>query len=703
MAGEPLRTFLRHLRRAVGPDGSSVSDAELLERFVSRRDEAAFEVLVWRHAGLVLGVCGRLLRQPEDIEDIFQATFLALARRAGSIGKRESLASWLYKVAYRVALRVRIRAAREAARRQRVADLPAPPPAGSNVGPDLRSLLDEEINRLPEKYRAAVVLCYLESKTTEEAARQLGCARGTVCSRLSWARRRLRGRLTRRGLALPAAGLTAVLAPSAAPAALVDATTQAAVVFASGQAAGPLTGQAVALAEGVVRAMMLSKAKVVAVVVLVLGALSLGACVCVQPVLAEKPGAEEAPALVRGSGDGVRMPAEAPAKLGLQVAEVKPRAAAKAQLLSFTGSLAIDPDHLSRVRCRCPAAEVIEVGKADGKDGSRDLRAGDKVRKGQVLAVLESSEVAAKKNDLIDALVQLKLDQKILEASQTAYDKGALPYLDYMAARRAVEADRNAVNRAERTLTIWGVPEKQLEAVRKEAGDRERKPETEKARKARLKDWSRVEVTAPEDGTLLERNVSLGEVVVDGTVNLFQIAKLDRLKVLAQASEADLPVLEALKPEQRCWTIRPIADRDAPAAEGSIDTVAVTIDPSRHTLLVTGSVDNAAGRLRAGQAVTVSIDLAPPSGEVTLPAGAIVEEGGQTFVFVQPDAKQFFYEQRRVSVVRRGGDVVHVRARLTPEEKRQGFQTLRRGDRVVTAGAAELKAILDDLKAGEDR
>src|SRR5262245_43864095 len=213
MAGDPLRTFLRRLRR-FGPELGGVSDAQLLERFVTVRDEAAFEVLVWRHGGLVLHVCGRLLRHAEDAEDVFQATFLALARRGGSIGKAEAVASWLYKVAYRLALRVRARAAREE-RRPGGRALPAPP-AGGAVGPDVRLVLDEEINSLPEKYRTPVVLCYLEGRTTQEAARQVGCARGTICSRLAWARKRLRGRLARRGLTFPAAGLaTACLSPSA--------------------------------------------------------------------------------------------------------------------------------------------------------------------------------------------------------------------------------------------------------------------------------------------------------------------------------------------------------------------------------------------------------------------------------------------------------------------------------------------------------
>jgi cobalt-zinc-cadmium efflux system membrane fusion protein len=700
MAGEQLRTFLRRLRHVVSPE-EAATDAQLLERFVRRRDDAAFEVLVWRHGGLVLAVCGRLLGQAEDAEDVFQATFLALARRAGTIGKRESLGSWLYKVAYRVALRVRSRAAREAARRRPLPDLTAPPPAGTEAWRDLLPALDEEINRLPERYRAAVVLCYLEGKTTDEAARQLGCARGTVCSRLSWARQRLCGRLARRGLA-PPVGLAAALAPRAARAALVDAAARAAVAFASGPAAGALAGRAANLAEGVVRAMQLGKWKTVAVVFL-LGALTLGAGLCVRPALAQRPKDDEAPAFVRGTGDGVRMPAEAPAKMGLRVSEVRPRAAANARRLRLVGWLAIDPERLFRVRCRFTPAEVVEVGQTSEQGQARELQSGDTVRKGQLLAVLESADVAAKTSDLFDALVQLKLDEDVLAATQRAYDKGTIPLLDLLNARRAVEARRGVVNRAENTLTAWGIPEKQIEAVRKEAAEDKRKDEAAESRKARRKRWARVGIVAPEGGTIVERNVSRDEVIVDGTAILFQIARVDRLLVVARVNEADLPALEALKPEQRRWDVRPIADAGAAPASGRIDEVGYLIDPKEHATVAKGHVDNAGGRLRPGQAVTATVTLSPPAGEVVLPAAAIVEEGGQTFVFVQPDAKKPLYEQRRVSVVRRGGDVIHIRSRLTSEQERQGLQTVRPGERVVTAGAVELKAVLDDLKAAADR
>jgi RNA polymerase sigma factor (sigma-70 family) len=294
MAHEQLRTFLQRLRRVINPDGGSeLSDAQLLERFVNRRDEAAFEVLVWRHRGLVLNVCGRLVPRAEDREDAFQATFLVLARLAGSIGKGASLGSWLYKVAYRVALRERARTARHAAQPESALGRLAAQPAASEVGPDVRAVLDEEINRLPEKNRAALLLCYLQGKTTSEAAQQLGCARGTVCSRLAWARQHLRGRLTRRGLALSAAGLIAELAPGKTPAAKVGATVKAALSYVSGPASGgALSKPAIALAEGVLRAMMLTKLKMAFAGLLIVGVLGLGAGLGTKRVLAEKGEAE---------------------------------------------------------------------------------------------------------------------------------------------------------------------------------------------------------------------------------------------------------------------------------------------------------------------------------------------------------------------------------------------------------------------------
>jgi cobalt-zinc-cadmium efflux system membrane fusion protein len=461
--------------------------------------------------------------------------------------------------------------------------------------------------------------------------------------------------------------------------------------------------------------MMLTKLKVAAGVLLVLAALGLGAGLYTQRVLAEKPGAEEAPFLIRGS-DGVWLPPGMRAKLGVQTGEVKPRAAVMPRVLHLSGSLALDPTRLWRIRARFAPAEVVQIGQtvdaektaSTGRTTFRELRAGDHVKKGQVLAICVSVDVGSKKNDLFDALVQLTLDEIILDRAEKAYQTGAIPEVFLLTARRNVQANRSAVNRAENSLKIWGISAREIDAVRqeaREAGDPKRKPQTEEARKARARRWARVEVLAPEDGILVERNVNLHEVLVDGTITLFVIAKVDRLMVLAQAKEDDLPALMALKPEQRRWTIRPQGryGPDNVRAQGRIIQVGYLIDPKQHTAVVTGYVDNRFGRLRAGQFITASITLPPAAKEMVLPAAAVVEDGRRAFVFIQPDAMKFFYEQRRVLIVRRGHDRVHVRSELTPEQERQGFKAVRLGERIVTSGALELKAILDDLKAGEDR
>lgn len=267
MAHEPKPTFLWRLRRLVLPEAARASDAHLLDRFVRQHDDAAFELLVFRHGPMVLGVCRRPLRHAQDAEDAFQATFLTLARKAKSICKRASLGSWLYKVAYRVALQARETAASRAARESRVARATAVACADEPPDPDLRTALAEELAHLPEKYRAAVVLCYLQGKTHDEASRQLGCPKGTVAVRLMRAKERLRSRLERRGLALSTCTLAAMLAEREAlaiPEVLVNKTLRAALLLAAGRAlaAGGVSVQVIALVEGAVQAMWWTQVKV---------------------------------------------------------------------------------------------------------------------------------------------------------------------------------------------------------------------------------------------------------------------------------------------------------------------------------------------------------------------------------------------------------------------------------------------------------
>jgi RNA polymerase sigma factor (sigma-70 family) len=294
MAPEPLRSLLRGLRRLGECAGVALSDAELLDRFVRQRDEAAFEVLVWRHGPLVLGVCRRLLRHEQDIEDAFQATFLALVRKAHTIVKREAVSAWLYRVAYRVALAARGAASARTAREQPWADQRAATEPDEVLWRDLRPVLDEEVMRLPEKYRAPFVLCCLEGKTNEETAAQLGCPRGTVLSRLARAREKLRGRLARRGVTLSAAALVAAAGErglAEVPARLAELTIRAVPRGTVGAAAAAgVSARVVALTEGVLRVMYLNRLKTVLLVLLVLTLTGAGAGLLAAGVLPGEAG-----------------------------------------------------------------------------------------------------------------------------------------------------------------------------------------------------------------------------------------------------------------------------------------------------------------------------------------------------------------------------------------------------------------------------
>jgi RNA polymerase sigma-70 factor (ECF subfamily) len=251
-----------------------LTDGQLLERFRTRQDEAAFEALVHRHGPVVLGVCRRVLHNPHDAEDAFQATFLVLVRRAGSIGKQESVGSWLYGVAYRTALKAKVHAAIRRRHEQQAGDMPRAVSVADQSWQDLCPVLDAEVNRLPEKYRAPIVLCYLEGKSKEEAARELGWPTGTVSGRLARARDLLRSRLARRGVALSAGLLVLVLSQNAAtaavPASLVGSTVHAATLFAPGKAvaAGIASTKAALLAKSVLLTFLLARLKLATALVL---------------------------------------------------------------------------------------------------------------------------------------------------------------------------------------------------------------------------------------------------------------------------------------------------------------------------------------------------------------------------------------------------------------------------------------------------
>jgi RNA polymerase sigma factor (sigma-70 family) len=282
MATGQMSEALHHLRTVVLRDGPGLTDGDLLRSFVGQRDAAALAALVHRHGPMVWGVCRRLLPHHHDAEDAFQATFLVLVRKAATIGRPELVANWLYGVAHQTAVRARAAAARRATRERQVPEMPEPPAAQRPIWDDLRPILDQELSRLPEKYRSLIVLCDLEGKTRQEVARQLGRPEGTVAGQLARARALLARRLGRHGLAVSGAILGSVLAAGAAsavaPATVVSSTIRAASQYAAGEAtaAGVIPARVVALSEGVLRTMFISRLKMAIAFVLSAGAIAVG-------------------------------------------------------------------------------------------------------------------------------------------------------------------------------------------------------------------------------------------------------------------------------------------------------------------------------------------------------------------------------------------------------------------------------------------
>jgi RNA polymerase sigma factor (sigma-70 family) len=249
-----------------------LTDQALLERFVRRRDQTAFAVLVRRHGPMVRATCRRALGDQPDLDDAFQAVFLVLARKAGSIRDGRRLASWLHLVAVRAALRLRRCLRQRAARERPVSPLPEPAPRPAAEPNDGLAVLDEELRRLPEKLHAALVLCELQGHTRTEAAGVLGVPEGTLSSRLARGRDLLRRRLVRRGVTVSATALTPALTAgvaAAVPASLTTATTQAATTSAA-------SAGVTAVADGVMRAMFLTKCKAFGLVLAAAAAAFLG-------------------------------------------------------------------------------------------------------------------------------------------------------------------------------------------------------------------------------------------------------------------------------------------------------------------------------------------------------------------------------------------------------------------------------------------
>jgi RNA polymerase sigma factor (sigma-70 family) len=300
MASKGLQPVVWHLRRmALLHDGAGLPDSTLLGMFVDQSDAVAFEALLLRHGPMVHGVCKRILGNPHDAQDAAQATFLVLINKAKSVRRRAMIGNWLYGVARQTAIRMRSQNAKRWRREKQVAAMPEPQAKTSETTDDWETL-DQELSRLPETYRIAIILCDLEGKTRKQAARQLAWPEGTLSTRLTRGRNMLAKRLAKRGLVLSVEALALALGQNLASASLspgvVSATVKAASILAAGKvvAAGLISAKVVALTKGTVLSMFLTKVKTKTAVVLVAGILGAGGLAMTQVLLPAPVAAQQA-------------------------------------------------------------------------------------------------------------------------------------------------------------------------------------------------------------------------------------------------------------------------------------------------------------------------------------------------------------------------------------------------------------------------
>jgi RNA polymerase sigma factor (sigma-70 family) len=342
MSSAQVGAVLRHIRHlASAREDGDLPDHQLLERFARNRDEAAFAALLRRHGPMVLSVCQSVLHHLHDAEDAFQAAFLLLAHKAGSIHRREAVSGWLYRVAYHLALRAQANAARRRVHERRAVPMPSADPVLDLSLREVRLVLFEELENLPEQYRAPLVLCGLEEKSRDEAARLLGWSRGAVKGKLERGRELLRARLRRRGLEVSSGLCVAALALNSASARvsapLADSTLRAAVKVAAGggTVAGAVSAEVAALVQGASQSMFSGKAKIATALLL---ALTVAAAACGvarhRAAAADPPAPEQNQAAKKAPGDRPKSEAEGAVEVRGRVLDPdgKPVAGAKLYL-----------------------------------------------------------------------------------------------------------------------------------------------------------------------------------------------------------------------------------------------------------------------------------------------------------------------------------------------------------------------------------
>lgn len=366
--------------------------------------------------------------------------------------------------------------------------------------------------------------------------------------------------------------------------------------------------------------------------------------------------------------------------------------------LELRGQLNFDPDGLMHVHARFPG-QIISLKQVPEPNAElstqtlktmRDISFMDHVTKGQELGVLWSKELGEKKSELVSSLLRLRVDKQNLKQYRQMDKEGAVPPRSLREAEQTVEQDETAVEKARMTLLSWRLTPKEIgtvaaeaERLHKEGGGRNVKMEEE---------WARVPIIAPRDGTIVEKNV-VEEDIVDTDTDLFKIADLSRLVVVANVYEEDLRHLEKV-PKPIAWTITINSMPGMQPIVGYVERIGDIIDPKEHVALMFGKIENLRGELFAGQFIKAAIEVPEQADVVEIPTRALVDDGNESVVLVRIDKEHFRYSPRRVLVVRRYHDFTRVHSELSAEQRQQGYEELHEGEEVVAVGALELKAAL---------
>ncbi len=413
----------------------------------------------------------------------------------------------------------------------------------------------------------------------------------------------------------------------------------------------------------------------------------------------EKKDPDAARKIRRTGPDEVIVPSEVQTALGLKTA---PAAipTRKRKLPAFQGTLNFENSRFARVQTMFPGRveelATIPEPLLSALPGSppatapRPLTDGDVVKKDTVLAVVWSKDLGEKKSEYVDALSKLKTDEVTLANLQDLYEKFSTTERAVREQDRTVQGDRVAVERAEATLRAWKITAEELAALQAEA-TRLSRPEVHffsfpLQKRTDPAKWARFEIKAPLSGVILEKNVTFVGQMVDPSMDLYRIADLSVLAVWVHLYEEDLPLLRGIKTPAP-WVVS-VPSWPGVTFSGKMESIGASIDSTQHTALLKGTVDNANGQLRSGLGVMVALELPPATGEIELPAEAVIEDGRESSVFVRPDLNDSKFVRRPVSVVRRSRDVIFIAA--NPDG-------VKPGDHVVTAGSLLLGDAVNDL------